>query len=575
MLQEIHLENYAVIERLSIEFSQGLNLLSGETGSGKSILVGALSLALGGRASTDLLRAGSDCATVAAVFQVPAGASLRRWQQEHGFERSDGEEIILRREIYLSGKSRLWLNDRPVTVAAVKALAPWLVEVHGQGEHAALSDPQAQLSLLDRFAQANDMLRKVAELHSRRGVIEAQIKELTLDEQERLRALDLAAFQARELDEARLEPGEDERLEEEKRRLSHLEKIRASAASAYRALYEDDHSATAQLAIAGRALEELRRYDVSIEPHLAPLLEAKTRAEEIAFFLRDYLKDLDAQPHRLEEVEDRLAQLDRLKRKYGKTLEEVLAYRERVKTQRTELESSSERRAELQRQLDAIHAEYRSAAEELSARRASAARRLEELTRGELAALGMEKTRFEVRFAAQDPGESGARGGPRGADSIEFMLSPNPGEELRPLRATASGGELSRFMLALRTVLGGAAGRTGNAQGSAAPTFIFDEVDAGIGGRVAEQVGRRLKHLARDTQVLCVTHLAQIACFADRHFYVEKAVRNGRTVTCAKALETEKERALELARMLSGSQITPEVLRHAAAMLEHAAQFTR
>ena len=569
MLQEIHIENYAVIDQLSVEFGPGLNLLSGETGSGKSILVDALGLALGGRASAEVLRAGSEKATVTAIFQPRSTAALARWRQQYGLEGSDEDEIILRREIQSSGKSGLRLNDRPSTVAAVKALAPLLVEVHGQGEHAALFDRQAQLGLLDRFAPADELLDKVAERYSRLHSLETQIEKLTQDEQERLRTLDLVGFQVRELEAARLELGEDMRLEEEKRVLAHLEKIRAAAARAYAALYEDDRSATAQLAIAARALEEFRRYDASIEPQLAALAEAKDRGEEAAFFLRDYLQALDARPHRLEEVEDRLALLDRLKRKYGKTLDEVLAYRDRSKSQLTDLENAAERCAELQPQLKAAAAEYRAAAEELSARRRAAAGRLEKAVRAELAELGMEKTRFEVQFENQATAAGRAPVGPRGIDSVEFMISPNPGEELRPLEATASGGELSRFMLALRTVVGGA-GRAGNSKNSAPPTFVFDEVDAGIGGRVAEQVGRRLKRLAGDTQVLCVTHLAQIACFADRHFCVEKAVRNGRTVTHVKPLETQADRAAELARMLSGSQITHEALRHAAAMLERA-----
>jgi DNA repair protein RecN (Recombination protein N) len=575
MLQEIHIENYAVIDRLCIEFSPGLNLLSGETGSGKSILVDALGLALGGRASAEVLRAGSDKTTVTAVFQVASKAALAGWRQEYGFEAREEEEIILRREIQPSGKSRLLLNDRPATVAAVRALAPLLVEVHGQGEHAALFDRQTQLGLLDRFAPADDLLEEVGELHARRRSIEEQIAKLTQDEQERLRTLDLLAFQVRELEEARLEPGEDARLEEEKRVLAHLEKIRAAAASAYAALYEDDRSATAQLALVARALEEFRRYDASIEPYLAALGEAKGRAEEIAFFLRDYRQDLDDRPGRLEEVEDRLALLDRLKRKYGKTLDEVLAYRDRSKLQLADLENAAQRRSELQPQLEGAVGEYRRAAEALSAHRRTAARQLEKAVREELAGLGMEKTRFEIQFENEAPTGSGALGGPRGMDSVEFMISPNPGEDLRPLEATASGGELSRFMLALRTVAGSARSRAGNLNNPAAPTFVFDEVDAGIGGRVAEQVGRRLKRLASESQVLCVTHLAQIACFADRHFHVEKAVRGGRTVTRVKALETPGDRASELARMLSGSQITPEVLRHAATMLERAAQAGR
>src|SRR6516164_357607 len=366
---------------------------------------------------------------------------------------------------------------------------------------------------------------------------------LSQNEQERLRAMDLLQFQVQELDRARLQPGEDSSLEEERRVLGNLERIRAAAAAAFGQLYEEEGSACASLSNVGRALDELRRYDGRVEPYLEPLAGAKAT---------------------LEDVEDRLALIERLKRKYGKTIEEMLAYRDQSRHQLANLEHADERRAELSRQLAEATAEYQKAAEALSQQRRAAARKMEKLVREELCQLGMEKTRFEIRFRT-------AEGGPKGIDEIELLLSPNPGEEMRALERIASGGELSRLMLALKTVVGrGRLGGTPRAA-SRAPTFVFDEVDAGIGGRVAESVGQRLKRLARDAQVLCVTHLAQIACFADHHFYVEKLERAGRTVTTITHLETQKNRAQELARMLSGSQITDAVLKHATVMLKQGA----
>jgi DNA repair protein RecN (Recombination protein N) len=573
MLQEIHIQNYAVIEKLSLEFGLGLNLLSGETGSGKSILVDALGLALGGRASPEVIRTGCDRATVAAAFRVSSPAALRSWVERFGLEEIEGDEVLLRREIQSGGRSRLLVNDCPITVAAAKSLAPLLVEIHGQGEHVALFEPAAQLALLDRFAGTGELAAGVAGLYTARRDLAAQIAQLSSSEQERLRSLDLLNFQVQELDAAGLEPGEDARLEEEKRVLVHIEKIRAAAGAAYAALYEDEESATAKLGAAARALEELHRYDSAIEPYLAPLEDAKARIEDAALFLRDHLAKVNNQPGRLAEIEDRLALLDRLKRKYGKTVEEVATYRDRIREQIHDLQHADERRGELDRELEKAAAQYASAAEKLSAQRRSAARRLEKAAQSELAHLGMEKTRFEIQFetAGPDAGDALA-GGEQGIDRIEFRISPNPGEELRPLEKTASGGELSRFMLALRTVIGTTGAERRRARLEIAPTFVFDEVDAGIGGRVAEQVGRRLKRLAAGAQVLCVTHLAQIACFADHHFFVEKFDQSGRTVTTAKLLATEKERAAELARMLSGSRITPEVLKHAASMLEQANQ---
>ena len=571
MLREIHIQNYAVIDNLRVEFHPGLNLLSGETGSGKSILVDALGLALGGRASPDVIRTGTEHATVTAVFTIEPSAGDRRslsptaaWLDAYGLASADDAEIIIRREIQSTGKSRLLVNDQPVTLAAAKQLARVLVEVHGQNEHVALFARDAQLELLDQFAGDEERLEKVGQLFAARRELQKEMEALSQNEQERLRAMDLLQFQVQELDRARLQPGEDSSLEEERRVLGNLERIRAAAAAAFGQLYEEEGSACASLSNVGRALDELRRYDGRVEPYLEPLAGAKATLEDLAFFLRDYLGKLDVNPNRLEEVEDRLALIERLKRKYGKTIEEMLAYRDQSRHQLANLEHADERRAELSRQLAEATAEYQKAAEALSQQRRTAARKMEKLVREELCQLGMEKTRFEIRFRT-------AEGGPKGIDEIELLLSPNPGEEMRALERIASGGELSRLMLALKTVVG--RGRLGGASRAVrrAPTFVFDEVDAGIGGRVAESVGQRLKRLARDAQVLCVTHLAQIACFADHHFYVEKLERAGRTVTTITHLETQKNRAQELARMLSGSQITGAVLKHATVMLKQGA----
>ena len=570
MLQEIHIQNYAVIDDLTVEFRPGLNLLSGETGSGKSIVVDALALALGGRAATDLIRTGCDRATVTAVFRSPVQPAWKHWLEEYGLAGSDEPEIIFRRVIHSNGRSRLLVNDQPVTLAAVKVLAGLLVEVHGQNEQVSLFSPESQLELLDRFTGADELRGQVGELYARRRQLETEAESLNQNEQDRLRTIDLLSFQLRELEQAELEPGEDARLEEEKHVLAHREKIQAAASAAYGALYEDENSACERVSISARALEELRSYDSSFETHVASLREAKAQLEDVALTLRDYVKNLDASPHRLEEVEDRLALLDRVKRKYGKTIEEALAYQEQVRQQLSGLERSDERREELARELKQAAGKYRGAAEQLSQRRREAAERLGKLVRKELADLSMEKTRFVVHFETP-PAAGPAAGGPNGIDSIEFLISPNPGEELRALGKIASGGELSRIMLALKTVLGTARlsqGATGKKTMN--PTFIFDEVDAGIGGRVAERVGQRLKRLAEAAQVICVTHLAQIACFADHHYYVEKFERGGRSHTQVEYLAGEKERAGELARMLSGTRVTDAVLKHAAAMLKQA-----
>ncbi len=570
MLHEIRIQNYAVIDDLTVEFHPGLNLLSGETGSGKSIVVDALGLALGGRAATDIIRTGCDRATITAVFRSPEQSAWQRWAEPLGLEEMAGEEIIFRRVIHSNGRSRLLLNDQAVTLSAVKVLADLLVEVHGQNEQITLFSPDSQLELLDRFMGAEDLRGQVAELHEHRRRIEAELENLSQNEQDRLRTIDLLSYQLRELEQANIEPGEDARLDEEKHLLAHREKIQSAVSAAYGALYDDENSACERVGMADRAIEDLRAFDSSFNAQAGVLREAKAQLEDVALTLRDYVKNLDASPHRLEEVEDRLALLDRIKRKYGRTLEEAIAYREQIRQQLSGFENSDERREELARQLKQSTARYRKAAEELSQKRHEAAARLETLVRKELAGLSMEKTRFAVRVETATGAEAPA-GGPRGMDTIEFLISPNPGEDLRPLGRIASGGELSRIMLALKTVLGSERlGGSAGAKKTTHPTFIFDEVDTGIGGRVAESVGQRLKRLAQTAQVICVTHLAQIACFADHHYYVEKFERAGRSHTSVRHLSSDKERAGELARMLSGSRVTDAVLKHAATMLKQA-----
>lgn len=568
MLREIHIQNYAVIDNLAVEFGPGLNLLSGETGSGKSILVDALGLALGGRTSPEVIRTGEDRALVTAVFSADGKAPWADWLEEYGVAASDDGELILRRELQAGGRSRLLVNDQPVTLAAVRSLARRLVEMHGQNEHVALFARDAQLNLLDQFAGLSAELDALRALHARRRALEQELEGLSHNEQERLRTLDLLGFQVRELEQANLQPGEDARLEEERRILSNLEKIRAAATSAFEELYEDEGAAISRVAAAARQLDELRRYDTSIAPEIEPLAAARATLEDIAAFLRDYVGNLEANPARLEEIEDRLALIDRLKRKYGNSVEAILAYAVETRQRLAGWEHADERREAVRKELAQAAAEYRKAAEALSEKRRDAARRLVKLVREELAQLGMEKTRIEVHFESAPEGQGGATG----IDEIEFRISPNVGEELRVMEKIASGGEISRLMLALKTVVGQARVSRGARGGRHHDvTFIFDEIDSGIGGRVAECVGQRLKRLARDAQVLCVTHLAQIACFADSHFYVEKSARANRTVTTIKPLSGEKERAEELARMLSGSQITDDVLKHAASMLRQAA----
>ncbi|HUY15850.1 MAG TPA: DNA repair protein RecN [Terriglobia bacterium] len=583
MLAEIHIQNYALVESLSLEFHSGLNLLTGETGSGKSILVDALGLALGGRASPEMIRTGKDRASVTAIFRAGGEAPWQTWVEEFGVSAIGEGELILRREIQTEGRSRMLVNDQPMTLAAVKELARRLVDVHGQNEHVVLFAREAQLELLDQAAGVERLLEDIGSTYKRFSHLRRETGVLAQNEQERLRAVDVLRFQVDELNRANLDPGEDVRLEEERCVLGNVEKVKAAAASAFANLYEDEGSALALLAAVEKSVEELARYDASATAQREALTSARRALEDVADFLRDDLERIEADPARLEEVEDRLALIGRLKRKYGLTIDDILQFTERAQSELSELEHADERRSGLERELKAAEAEYAELAKQLSAKRRAAARSMEKMVKEELAQLAMEKTRFEIRFS-DDPK---AEPGPAGIDQIELLIAANPGEDLRPLEKTASGGELSRLMLALKTVVGrmrdrvtSGAGknpaqpgtRSGNAaSGGNGLTLVFDEVDAGIGGRVAEFVGQRLKALSRQAQVLCVTHLAQIACFADHHYQVEKSEQAGRTVTLVRSLESSKDRAEELARMLSGSHITEAALKHAAAMLKLAA----
>ena len=571
MLQQLHIENYALIDRLSLEFGPGLNLLTGETGSGKSIMVDALGLLLGGRASPETIRSGTERAVLCGLFEVVVSRDLKRAADEVGVELAAGGELLLKRELHVSGRTRVFINDRPATVAALRALAPWLADIHGQHQQQALLVPASQLELLDRAASAEELAEQVADAYRGWRQATARLAELTRDEQEKLRLVDLWSFQKQEIEAARPQPDEDHRLGEEKRVLANSTRIHGAVESAYQQLYDAPGAAAAAMAAALRALEDVARFDRTFEPICDGLRSARISVEDASLSLRDYLEQLDANPQRLEQVEDRLSVLDRLKRKYGPTLADVLAHMEQVGRELEELESSDELARQAQQELDAAAERYRQLAGRLSAQRKSAAARLEKAVARILAELAMERTAFRIEFSA--PAEESWKAS--GMDRVEFLILPNPGEPLRPVDQVASGGELSRLMLALIT---GAETRRDRPAGTSkerasqtnsARSLVFDEIDAGIGGRVAEVVGRKLKALAAGHQVLCVTHLPQIASFADHHYFVEKVERDGRAITLARHLE-EGERAPELARMLSGARITDTVLKHARDLLRSA-----
>lgn len=550
MLQSLHIENYALIAKLAMEFGPGLNLLTGETGSGKSIVVDALGLLLGEKGSADLIRAGAERAVVSGVF------SVRRNLEELGFE-ANGDEVVIRRELNATGKTRVFVNDRPATVGSLRSLAPWLAEIHGQNQQQELFSAAAQLEMLDRAAQTVAELEVTAAAHRRWRAAKERLESLNMQEQDKLRLADSWSFQKKEIESVAPKANEDAELEAEKRILANAGRIHTALTTAYENLYDAPGAASASVAVALKALEDIAAFDAALSPVCAELRAAKVAIEENSFTVRDRMAHLHADPARLDKLEDRLAALDRLKRKYGPGLLDVVAHLEKVKMQLSDLESSEELAVEAEKEVAAAADAYRAAAEKLSERRKEASKRLEKSVQKNLADLAMEGTRFKVRFA-ETPGSSAADWRVNGTDRVEFLISPNPGEPLHALKDTASGGELSRLMLALELALG-VGGRGG--------TLVFDEVDAGIGGRVAETVGRKLKALSATHQVLCVTHLPQVAAFATRHYYVEKRSDGGRTITTIKMLD-EKERPVELARMLGGTRITDAVLTHAADLLK-------
>ncbi|MDQ1454265.1 MAG: repair protein RecN [Acidobacteriaceae bacterium] len=563
MLLELRAENYAVIDHATAALGPGLNLLTGETGAGKSILVDALALLLGGKASSEVVRHGAERAVVSCVFEATDEAA--RILEAHGIDAGDGE-ILLRREIAASGKGRVFVNSQPATAAVLKLLAPELALIHAQSETLAGFDPTQQRLLLDRFAGISIEVVHAAYVAWRARA--DKLQSLESDEQERLRMADLWRFQSREIESAALRDGEDGQLETEKRVLNNAEKLYAAAMSAYEQLYDGNNAAEASLRVAERHLEELARYEPRFGDAAQQLASARATVEDVAETVRGFGEGIQGSPERLAEIEDRLALVDRLKRKYGASVAEVIAYGQEVAARLNEIENRDAVLADLRKQLADAAAEYRSEAEVLTAARTAAAKKLAGMAEQQINDLAM-KARFAVEVQAQrDEADWSAHGW----DAIACRIATNPGEPLKALDQIASGGEMSRVLLALKVSVEEGAARAGKGKRKTLlpRTLVFDEIDIGIGGRAAEAVGQKLKVLSRSQQVLCVTHLPQIAAFATQHFVVEKREEKGRTRTAVRSLEPS-ERVEEVARMLSGAKKSETSLRHAEQMLAEAA----
>jgi DNA repair protein RecN (Recombination protein N) len=555
MLRFLRVTHLAVIDAVEVEFDPGFNVLTGETGAGKSILVEAVGLLLGGRASGDLVRTGEELASVEAIFE------------------SGGEELLVRREITAQGRSRAFVNGALATAGALKELSSRLIELHGQHEHQTLLDPATHLRVLDTFGGLGPLATPVAGAFAALTASREELARVKAAARDRDARIEIATFQLTELDRAGLrapapgDPWEDAELASVRQVLSSAERVERLCSESYASLYESDEAILAGLGSVWRHVAELATLDPRFQPYVDARDGIKSQLEDLAVFLRRYADGIEASPARLQQVEERLALLERLKRKHGPTLADVVAKRDALRREVADLEHGDERVQELEREQHAARTAYLAAAGRLTRERrkvaASFAVALERLL-GELA---MERTRFEVRFASELPEPAWTADG---VDAAEFYVSPNPGEDLRPLARIVSGGELSRVMLAIKTLSAtcrhGFSDATDRPPSTSAPGLIFDEVDAGIGGRVADVVGRKLRTLGSAFQVLCITHLPQIAAYADTHVQIAKQVERGRTRTTVRRLSAD-DRVVELSRMLGGEAITDGVRRTAREML--------
>lgn len=539
MLRFLGVRHLAVIEHLEVEFEPGLNIITGETGAGKSVLLEAISLLAGGRASSELVRTGQQQAVVQAIFQT-TGEPPR--------------DLLIRRDISAQGRSRGFVDDVLVTSGAMREVGATLVDLHGQHEHHVLLDPTSHLDVVDTYGGDLALAGRVAAAFDAWRAATGKLDRSQMDDREKQARIEIASFHLQEIERAAPVADEDVQLEGERAVLANADRLTRWSSEAYAALYEGESAALSALSAVWKRLADLAAVDARFVPYLDQREAMKTGLEDLAFFLRSYAADLDGSPERLQAVEDRLAVLDRLKKKYGPALTDVLARQETLRAELAELGSTADQRAQLEADERRLREQFVREATAASVLRKAAAERLARALERELDDLAMPKCQIDVRVSASDDSGDWTS---RGIDAVEIHLSPNPGEELRPLAKIASGGELSRIMLALHTLA---------ATGEPGRTLVFDEVDAGIGGAAADAVGARLQALARRFQVLCVTHLPQVAARAGAHFHVAKIVQGGRTATTLTRLD-DAGREREIARMIAGTDVSQQVLTSARELL--------
>ncbi|HXQ69782.1 MAG TPA: DNA repair protein RecN [Pyrinomonadaceae bacterium] len=556
MLQLLSISNIALIDDLRVEFDGALNLLTGETGSGKSIIVDALGVLIGGRFTSELLKSGAERGSIEGLFSLTLNPQLETLLENSGLQ--NGDELIVRRELSATGRNKIFINNQLATQTLLRDLRPFLVDIHGQGDQQTLFDPDTHLELLDSFAGHTALRNEVAESYERLSSLQRDLAALRKDSAEKFQLADTLQFQIAELERAQLSLGEDERLEEERRRLANVEKLTTLCQSSYTRIYEDDDAALVRLRLTLKEVEELSEYDSGFREYLEGLESARAVLEDLSFALRDFADKLEFSPARLATIEDRLAELSRLKRKYGGSIEAALEHLAQAEDRLRQIETSDEREQELSAEVAVAEKRYFDRARKLHKERVRAAKSLEKAVEEGIAEVAMENARFQVQFLVTDDTDL-AQTGPTGIDRVEFYFSANVGEDVKPLARVASGGEASRLMLVLKTV----------SNASEFPrTIVFDEIDTGIGGRVSEAVGIKLKKLSQTNQVLCVTHQPQIARFADNHLVVQKEAQQGKTLVSINKLD-RAGRVEELARMLTGAEITDSARRHARELLKH------
>lgn len=557
MLNLLKIENIALIDRVELEFGDGLNVLTGETGSGKSIIVDSLGALTGARVSSDLIKAGAERASIEAIFSKPASKEFDAIFTEAGID-GEGDEIIVRRELSSSGKNRVFINDRTVTAGLLRSIAPMLVDIHGQGEHDLLYEVSSHLEMLDQFAGAAELREKTASAYGKLADAQRRLGELESDEAAKLQLLDILHFQVDELKRAALSPGEDAELQKEKNRLNNAEKLTALSSEVSGLLYDDDDSAVTALDKAALRIDELAEFDERFVPFQEAMASARASIEEAARTAGDFRDRIEFSPERLAEIDDRLAEITRLTRKYGGTVESALVHLAESEDRLANIVSAEEREAELRKEIAELRSSYVTAAEKLSTSRKQKAKVFQKEVEQDLNAVALQKARFEVRIDTPASGDEMEKySTARGFDRVEFYFSANAGEPVKPLAKVASGGEASRLMLILKTAAKNSSRTT---------TTVFDEVDAGIGGRVAEAVGIKLNELGKTRQVLCVTHQPQVASKADTHLVVEKSMSAQSTSISVRKLD-ETERVEEVARMLAGEKITNAARENAREML--------